>query len=124
MRIIKFRAFDKVKKVMCFVDALYSPLAGRFTRADLAGMEDERIYGSRSIDNQIELMRFTGLLDKNGVAEVYEGDIINPLGKIKGNIYESPQIYEKGIDLLIEEMGTNSWRDTESIAMGRGCRYA
>ena len=74
--------------------------------------------------NKAILVQFTGLLDKNGLAEVYEGDIIDSQGLIKGNIYESPQIYKEGIDCLIEGMGTKSWRNTESVAMGFGCKYA
>lgn len=68
-------------------------------------------------------MQFTGLHDKNSLKELYEGDIIDADGNLKGNIYESPQIYEEGIDCLIEGMGTEKWRSTESIAMGRGCKY-
>jgi hypothetical protein len=63
------------------------------------------------------------LHDKNGLAEIYEGDIIDANGNLKGNIYESPQIFKEGIDCLIEGMGTETWRDTESIAVGRGCKY-
>lgn len=75
--------------------------------------------------NPETVMQFTGLKDKTSeLAEVYEGDIIDSEGKIKGNIYESPQIYKEGTDLLIEGMGTEKWRNTESVAMGRGCKYA
>ena len=70
------------------------------------------------------IMQFTGLLDKNDLTEVYEGDIIDANGKVKGNIHESPQVYEEGVDICIEKMGTEAWRGSESIAMGRGCKYS
>ena len=80
-------------------------------------------YQSPSFLRECPIMQFTGLHDKNGLAEIYEGDIIDANGILKGNIYESPQIYQEGIDCLIEGMGTETWGDTESIAVGRGCKY-
>lgn len=89
-------------------------------------------YGSHKLDENLYYyskvdwtpMQFTGLRDKNGVTEVYEGDIIDIEGNIIGNIYESPQIHKEGVTVIIEGMGTSTWRNTESVAMGRGCKYA
>ena len=75
-------------------------------------------------DEDICLMQFTGLKDKGGGAELYEGDVIDEAGRMVGNKYESPQIHKEGTNLTIEGMGTSTWRDTESVAMGRGCKYA
>ena len=116
MRPIKFRAWDgkkmhKVCRLGCegFSTDLWSPSP--------VACESKQ-HGT------LQIMQFTGLHDKNGLAEIYEGDIIDANGILKGNIYESPQIYQEGVDCLIEGVGTEKWRNTESVAMGRGCKYA
>ena len=91
---------------------------------DSVGWADDENGNEYEFSDKCPLMQFTGLHDKNSLKELYEGDIIDADGKLKGNIYESPQIYQEGIDCLIEGMGTEAWRNTESIAMGRGCRYS
>ena len=106
-RIIRFRAWDK---------------EGLFMKT--GGIQILNSDGTLQTDGKSIVMQFTGLTDKNGVAEIYEGDIIDSEGNIKGNIYESPQIYKEGADCLIAGMGTKEWRNTESVAMGRGCKYA
>lgn len=123
MREIKFRAWWKdaeiMEDVISFSEGEVSILVP--LKPNSLGQKYER----QTLDEgEYEIMQFTGLKDKTGVVEVYEGDIIDSEGNIKGNIYESPQIYEKGVDCLIEGMGTKTWRDTESVAMGRGCKYA
>lgn len=127
-RIIKFKAWDEKNKIMHYdVEFIRTGIWGNdwiIFKSDKQKLEDAKVLGNPYFAQQIKLTQFTGLLDKNGLTEVYEGDIIDIIGNIKGNIYESPQIYERGTDLLIERMGTNKWRSTESIAMGRGCMYS
>lgn len=66
-------------------------------------------------------MQFTGLLDNNGLQEVYEGDIIDEHGNIKGNTYEM----DKGEnDLLIQGFGTSAWSETEKKGLERGLKYS
>lgn len=61
---------------------------------------------------------YIGLKDKNGLQEVYEGDIIDTYGNIKGNIYQM----DKGeTDLVIQEFGGKDWCSTYKEAMARGC---
>lgn len=67
------------------------------------------------------LMQFTGLHNKNGLQEVYEGDIIDEYGNIKGNAYEM----DKGEnDLLIQGFGTSAWSETEKKGLERGLKYS
>lgn len=115
MRTLKFRAWDKRLKLWVSPNAISITLSGIPMAPDETWMEHNLA--------DLVLMQFTGLLDKNGLTDIYEGDIIDENGVIRGNIYESPQVFREGIDFVIAGMGTSAWRSSESIAMGRGCKY-
>lgn len=67
-REIKFRAWDKVNKVMVKVVEI------DFFRRRMYFTIDNKYYGECSLDDVI-LMQYTGLKDING-KEIYEGDIL------------------------------------------------
>lgn len=68
MREIKFRAWQKDKKMMCEVSNIH------FISNQVSLKEKENVTNTRPFDDVI-LMQYTGLKDKNGT-EIYEGDII------------------------------------------------
>lgn len=69
MNEIKFRAWDKEdKKMFNVMDIYYPRAASNVTRINLCGGD------LKTVDN-VELMQFTGLVDRNK-KEIYQGDII------------------------------------------------
>jgi len=106
MREIKFR-------IPMFTDK------GTFTEFQYLKLGDD-IEGTLCGHNG-EPQQYTGLTDKDMLQDIYEGDIIDTYGKIKGNIYEM----DKGeTDIVIQGFGTSKWESTNKEAMERGCKYS
>ena len=107
MREIKFRAWDiRISKMLSYDEM-----------KDGGWDNYPTLYFAITEPKEYIPMQFTGLHDKKGFTNVYEGDILDENGVVKGNVYESPSLFRTGIDCIITGMGTSAWRSTESIAM-------
>lgn len=119
-RPIKFRAWDLRDSTMHDVHHIEF---GEDTMWVAWVTQEKPVMTYESREDDCVLMQFTGLHDKNGLAEVWEGDILDSDGQLIGNRYENETLLQDPSNFLIEGMGTKTWRSTEQAAMERGCKY-
>lgn len=134
-REIKFRAWEQNIKIMAYPSENLAMSGNEgYSHLEQSFCIDNRKINLASEDWDVEhegmlpciLMQFTGLKDKNVNNNIciYEGDIISLDGINIGNIYENKNLLEDTTNLIITEMGCETWRSTEQEAIKRGCFYA
>lgn len=119
MREIKFRAWDKKRKLFISNDLLFvfanCPIYSQIDRTITLKNGLQNPYRESDIKNELEMdlvyMQFTGLKDKNG-KEIYEMDVVI---QEKGTPYENIFLVEYGHGQFKINQNTNIFQTTEVI---------
>ncbi len=132
MKQVKFRAWDDDTEYMFYSDKSEGDYFFEFKDGKLKGFairppkgSDDPMEPPEPYCDEFPVMQYTGLKDKKkDLTDVHEGDILGENGLIKGNIHETPELLKEGTNIVIANMGTDEWTDSEQEAVRRGCSYA
>ncbi len=110
MREIKFRAWEKNEEMMQPVISI----DWDNRTVQMSGLDGESLWGSHF--DQVILMQFTGLKDKNG-KEIYEGDIVK-MGQTLTSVYwdlKNTQWVNIPLEENKREVMGNVWENPELL---------